>query len=406
MDITPFRGLILLFPMLAVGAAIVHKQPGFRKSAASVLATLWCIPALLIVHLAATRFGWWIYQPTQADLLGMPADLLFAWALGWGALPAIAWTDANLAVVVLVALGFDLVYMPQLAPFVVLGPNWWLGEAASIALVLVPAQLFARWTLWQSNLRARASMQCVTFTGLLFILLPATVLQSIGKPWPDLPSQLKLTLWFLPALIGISALQEFVQRGRGTPVPFDPPAILVRSGIYSYVRNPMQLAISLLLPAVFCHLLGWIGIVGFVLAVAYSQGIALWDEQIDLTARFGSGWKAYAGSVPRWFPLHKPKIAPAHLFVDAECKQCRELGSAIARLRPSNLQIAPATRALQRITYTGTDGYSVSGVAAVARALEHVHFGWALLGMTMRLPLLGSLIQMVSDVSGGDPRQK
>jgi hypothetical protein len=43
-------------------------------------------------------------------------------------------------------------------------------------------------------------------------------------------------------------------------------------------------------------------------------------------------------------------------------------------------------------------------VAAVARAFEHVHLGWALLGFLMRLPVLCQLTQLLADASGAGPR--
>ncbi len=92
--------------------------------------------------------------------------------------------------------------------------------------------------------------------------------------------------------------------------------------------------------------------------------------------------------------------------MDAGCEQCRDLGWAIAKLAPVYLEIVPASNELRRITYMASDGYSVSGVAAVARALEHVNFGWALLGMTMRLPVLGWTIQVIADMAGGGPREE
>ena len=49
--------------------------------------------------------------------------------------------------------------------------------------------------------------------------------------------------------------------------------------------------------------------------------------------------------------------------------------------------------------------YSVSGVQALARALEHVHLGWAFVGWITRLPVLRSMIQLLVDAVGGGPRR-
>ena len=294
MTIPLLRNLLLLVPMIAVGAAYARKQPGGKQSAAAFLSSLWCLPALMAVHQVSKGFGWWWYQSSGATVLGMPADLLFAWALLWGALPIIAWPGVHLAAIAVVALGVDALYMPRLSQVVVLKSNWWWGEALSLLLVLVPAQLLGRWTMKSTHLAARASMQCLTFVGIFFVLLPAVVMDQFHEPWLFAPSWIQLALWSMPAIIGISALQEFVKRGQGTPVPFDPPLLLVRSGIYSYVRNSMQLAVTLLLPAVVAHLGGWIGLLALILALAYSQGFALWDEEQDFLDRFGAGWVEYS----------------------------------------------------------------------------------------------------------------
>jgi hypothetical protein len=45
-----------------------------------------------------------------------------------------------------------------------------------------------------------------------------------------------------------------------------------------------------------------------------------------------------------------------------------------------------------------------SGVEAFARAIEHIHFGWALLAFVVRLPLVRSLVQLLADASGAEPR--
>jgi len=61
--------------------------------------------------------------------------------------------------------------------------------------------------------------------------------------------------------------------------------------------------------------------------------------------------------------------------------------------------------ALTRITYEPADGTrSSAGIEAVARALEHLHLGWALVGFLLRLPLVCQLTQLLTDASGGEAR--
>jgi hypothetical protein len=61
---------------------------------------------------------------------------------------------------------------------------------------------------------------------------------------------------------------------------------------------------------------------------------------------------------------------------------------------------------LRRITYERGDGtHALTGVAAVARALEHLHLGWALVGFALRLPGVNQIVQLLVDASGGEARQ-
>jgi hypothetical protein len=86
---------------------------------------------------------------------------------------------------------------------------------------------------------------------------------------------------------------------------------------------------------------------------------------------------------------------------------CSEVGMWFAARGVRGLAIVAAeshpTRALTRITYE-VDDYSADGVEAVGRALEHIHFGWALLGFAVRLPTVRAVIQSLVDASGGEPR--
>lgn len=64
---------------------------------------------------------------------------------------------------------------------------------------------------------------------------------SLGLP-PLVPEMLYLPLALLVGAAGVMlvawSIAQFV-KVRGTPVPFNPPGTLVRSGPYAYCRNPM-----------------------------------------------------------------------------------------------------------------------------------------------------------------------
>ena len=89
---------------------------------------------------------------------------------------------------------------------------------------------------------------------------------------------------------------------------------------------------------------------------------------------------------------------------------CREVGRWFEQRGARRLAIVPAeshaSGALTRITYEPGDGTrEASGVEAVARALEHIHLGWALLGWLLRLPVICQVAQLLIDASGGAPRK-
>jgi protein-S-isoprenylcysteine O-methyltransferase Ste14 len=333
--------------------------------------------------------------------------------------PALAFPSLSLVAVVLIALAADLVLMPAAAPVLQLGPAWLYGEVIALLCGLLPAQLLARWTMRGEHLAGRAALQVLTFTGLVLFVLPAIAIEGSGSSWLnplDRPAwQVSLIVQALacPALLGLSAVQEFAQRGGGTPVPFDPPARLVTTGVYAYIRNPMQLSAVVLL-----FLLGvvlrnpWVSAAG-VMAHLYSAGLAGWDDDEDLRRRFGDGWTAYRrgvrGWIPQFRPWHHPDRPAARLYVAESCDMCREVGRWFERRGARHLAIVAAethpSGQLTRITYEPGDGtMGVIGIEAVARALEHLHFGWALVGFLLRLPIVRQLTQLLTDASGGEAR--
>ena len=413
------RAASLYLPIVMLAAAWLLAKPDRRRLTGAFMSMAWNIPALMAIHLLAERAGWWHFDAAGGTLLRFPVDLWLAWAILWGPLAAFAFPSAPLIVVAAAALIVDLIAMPAGFPVVRLGDGWLIGEVLALAICLVPAQLLARWTASDRRLRDRALLQVIAFSGLLGLVLPAVAIENGGAAWVNPFTYPRWMLWLLvqvlavPALVGFTAVQEFVTRGLGTPVPYDPPRRLVSSGIYAYVANPMQLSAVVLLT-----LLGalvqnpWVAAVG-VVAHIYSVGIAGWDEASDLRARFGNAWQEYRSRVrrwaPRWRPWYRDDTPVATLYVSDECEMCREVANWFRIRGARGLSIVPAEdhahETRTRITYESADGtYRASGMEAVARALEHVHLGWAIAGFAIRMPIVAPFVQLLADASGAEPR--
>lgn len=125
------------------------------------------------------------------------------------------------------------------------------------------------------------------------------------------PSRLKIILslpFFSVALFLIGwSVQNFL-KVKGTPVPFNPPPQLVRSGPYAYTRNPM-------LTGVFGLLFGFGIFFGSVsLLFVFTPLFILlnfWElkaiEEPELEKRLGQEYIEYRKMTPMFFPRFRSK---------------------------------------------------------------------------------------------------
>jgi hypothetical protein len=115
--------------------------------------------------------------------------------------------------------------------------------------------------------------------------------------------------------------------------------------------------------------------------------------------------------VRNWLPRFRPYHAgePAQLYLAATCGACSEVWKWIEVRKPVGMEIQPAESlpfgSIRRMRYVPGDGTkSVEGVRALGRALEHLHLGWAIPGIALRLPLVWQFVQVMMDASGLGPR--
>ncbi|HEY4382199.1 MAG TPA: hypothetical protein VGN01_17755 [Acidobacteriaceae bacterium] len=370
------------------------------------------------IDLVGTRIRGGAADTGEIVFCGTPLELYLGWAVLWGLVPQLVFRRVGLAWVVVAMAGVDLVTMPWCAALVTLGPRWLWGEAAAVALVLLPALCVARWTAEDTHLRARVALQVAT-AGMLFLLLLPEMAFTLrpGRGWAPLMGeaswlrQLELQMICVLALPGLGAVMEFAGRGRGSPIPFDPPKRLVTSGVYRYCANPMQMSATVVM-LVWAGVLrnGWL-LLAPALSVVYGAGIAAWDEEADLERRFGAAWRAYRAEVRNWRWRRRPYAAgpDAYLYIARTCGVCSELRRWLEAREPLGMQMVDAETlpagSIERMRYEPGDGSgAVEGVRALGRALEHLSVGWALCGVALRLPGVWWAVQVVMDASGLGPR--
>jgi protein-S-isoprenylcysteine O-methyltransferase Ste14 len=414
------RALGLYLPMV-VAAALVWQRVRMHRQVAALLAGIcWSVCSLLLLQILNQQFLWWRFHAVGGLLRDMPVDLYLGWALLWGALPILCLPRAPIWIVPGLFLALDLALMPACQPVVELSHNWLVGEAVALVLVLLPAALFARWTVDDTRLECRSLFWAITASSLLLFFMPeiffAISKHGSWRPLPDMPSSvrnLELQIMFLLAVPAFSAVQEFASRGHGTPIPYDPPQRLVTSGLYRYIANPMQTS-GVLVFSTWALLLRnpWLFMGGFTIVI-YCVGLAAWHEGQDMKERLGEPWLRYRANVanwkPRWLPWHDPETILPRLYIAEGCGQCSQVRRWLEARHPLALQIVAAedhpTMDLYRMTYDPMDNTEPDqGVAAFARGLEHLNLAWAFAGALLRLPVIRQLAQLLLDASGLGPQ--
>jgi protein-S-isoprenylcysteine O-methyltransferase Ste14 len=139
-----------------------------------------------------------------------------------------------------------------------------------------------------------------------FIALPGVV--AFLGPWllvrKQLPALPRNWIALAPVAIGIAMLlwcvRDFYVAGKGTLAPWSPPQHLVTVGLYKYTRNPMYVAVSVIL-------LGWAGLFGSMTLLVYALVVmaafhirVVVAEEPWLARSFPEDWARYRARTPRW----------------------------------------------------------------------------------------------------------
>jgi protein-S-isoprenylcysteine O-methyltransferase Ste14 len=154
-------------------------------------------------------------------------------------------------------------------------------------------------------------------SAIFFVLAPGTVAGLVpymisgwraGPPFLGIPAG-RFAGGLLVA-IGVLALlhcfARFALEGRGTPAPAAPTEVLVVSGLYRYVRNPMYVAVVCIIVGQ-AVLFGSAPLLGYGAIVWLSfHAFVLAYEEPTLRRRYGNAYDVYRANVPRWVPRISP----------------------------------------------------------------------------------------------------
>jgi protein-S-isoprenylcysteine O-methyltransferase Ste14 len=100
---------------------------------------------------------------------------------------------------------------------------------------------------------------------------------------------------------------DFAVTGLGTPAPIDAPKVLVATGLYRYVRNPMYVGVAFLIISQAISWRSYPIVVYLIFIVACFYELVIAYEEPHLKRVFGEQYEQYCLRVPRWLPRFRSK---------------------------------------------------------------------------------------------------
>lgn len=154
-----------------------------------------------------------------------------------------------------------------------------------------------------NGLLGRAVVAFLVLPGTVAFFVPLFLLRPAG------PGHSFDMLGLIPLSLGVVLLlrcvRDFYVAGRGTLAPWEPPQELVVTGLYRFSRNPMYLAVLLVLSgwALGFHLRS-MAIYALLVMLAFHLRV-VFAEEPWLARTHGEAWVRYKAQVPRWLGVRR-----------------------------------------------------------------------------------------------------
>ena len=146
----------------------------------------------------------------------------------------------------------------------------------------------------------------VVAPGIVAGYIPLVLLRNSPQIETGIFAYLAFPLWLIGTIILLWCFWDFIQKGKGTPAPIDPPKELVATGFYRYVRNPMYVGVLIIIVGhIFWFKTIWMAAYAVIIFLAFHLFVTLYEEP-TLKKKFGASYEDYLQKVPRWIPSIKP----------------------------------------------------------------------------------------------------
>ena len=139
----------------------------------------------------------------------------------------------------------------------------------------------------------------------IMIFLAPIVDRALGINM-SIPLAVRLPVGIILVVLGVPVVLWTVirfLRAKGTPIPFNPPPVMVTNGLYNIVRNPMHLGWTAVLIGVAVLMQSFTLLVIFVplFIIAHILYLKLVEEK-ELEKKFGQAYIDYKKRVPMFIP--------------------------------------------------------------------------------------------------------
>jgi protein-S-isoprenylcysteine O-methyltransferase Ste14 len=146
--------------------------------------------------------------------------------------------------------------------------------------------------------------------GILIVYVPAWITRWQVPPesWPL--RALALVLFAGGVLPLGESIARFFWAGQGTASPSHPTEVLVATGFYRYVRNPMYIGVLALIAGQCALFQDWTLCIYFGIVAVGFELFVLFYEEPTLRKKYGASYEQYCRGVRRWLPRLKAYREP------------------------------------------------------------------------------------------------